>query len=102
MMTFYSLLEVTFISVRMAYRIEYRTASTLICIVVIELCHLIWGVPISVLPSESNGPNLLDEHLKDFIVNATDLPWKWVKRLATSNERANHDSRVKMYNLYRV
>jgi hypothetical protein len=46
----------------------------------------------SVLPSESSGPNLLDEPLKDFIVNPTDLPWKWVKRLATSGERVNHDS----------
>jgi hypothetical protein len=27
------------------------------------------------LPSESNGPNLLDEPLKDFIVNLADLPW---------------------------
>ena len=44
------------------------------------------------LPSESNGPNLLDEPLKCFIVNPTDLPQKWVKRLATSGERVNHDS----------
>ena len=43
------------------------------------------------LPSESNGPNLLDEPLKGFIVNPIDLPWKWVKRLATSGERVNHD-----------
>jgi hypothetical protein len=49
-----------------------------------------------------SGPNLLDEPLKDFIVNPGDLPWKWVKRLATSGERAIHDSHVKMYNLYRV
>ena len=27
------------------------------------------------LPSESNGPNLLDKPLKGFIVNPTDLPW---------------------------
>jgi hypothetical protein len=27
------------------------------------------------LLSESNGPNLLDESLKDFIVNPADLPW---------------------------
>ena len=44
------------------------------------------------LPSESNGPNLLDEPLKGFVVNPADLPWKWVKRLATSGERVNHDS----------
>ena len=54
------------------------------------------------LPSESNGPNLLDEPLKGFIVNPNDLPWKWVKRLATSGERVNHDSWVKMNKLYRV
>ena len=44
------------------------------------------------LPSESNSPNLLDEPLKGFIVNPANLPWKWVKRLATSGERINHDS----------
>ena len=44
------------------------------------------------LPSESNGPNFLDEPLKGFIVNPADLPWKWVKRLATLGERVNHDS----------
>ena len=38
-----------------------------------------------------SGPNLLDELLKDFIVNPADLPW--VKRLAISGERVNHDSR---------
>ena len=31
-----------------------------------------------------------------------DLPWKGVKRLATSGERVNYDSWVKMYNLCRV
>jgi hypothetical protein len=40
--------------------------------------------------------------LKGFIVNHDDLPWKWVKRLATSSERGNHSSWVKMYNLCRV
>ena len=39
-----------------------------------------------------SAPNLLDEPLKDFIVNPTDLPWKWVKRLAASGERVNHSS----------
>ena len=29
------------------------------------------------LSSESNDPNLLDEPLKGFIVNPTDLPWQW-------------------------
>ena len=49
-----------------------------------------------------SGPNLLDEPLKDFIVNPVDLPCKGVKRLATSGERENHDLWVKMYNLCRV
>jgi len=48
------------------------------------------------------GPNLLDELLKGFIVISADLPRKGVKRLATSDERVNHDSWVKMYNLCRV
>jgi len=47
------------------------------------------------------GLNLLDEPLKDFIVVPADLPWKRVKRLATSGERVNHDSWVKMCNLCR-
>ena len=49
-----------------------------------------------------SGPNLLDEPLKDFIVIPADLPRKGVKRLATSGERVNHDSWVKMCNLCRV
>jgi len=47
-----------------------------------------------------SGPNLLDKSLKDFIVIPADLPRKRVKRLATSGERVNHDSWVKMYNLH--
>jgi len=46
--------------------------------------------------------NLLDEPLKGFIVNPAELPWKWVKRLITLGERANHGSWVKMYNLCRM
>ena len=91
MRTLSSLLVVTFTGVTMASRIGYMTASTLICIAMMELCHSIGGSYIC-LPSESNGPNLLDEPLKGFIVNPADLPWKWVKRLATSGERVNHDS----------
>jgi len=53
-------------------------------------------------PGKPCGPNLLDELLKGFIVNSADLPRKGVKRLATSGERVNHDSWVKMYNLCRV
>jgi len=45
---------------------------------------------------------MLDESFKDFIVNPTDIPWKWVKRLATSGKMAIHGSWVKMYNLCRV
>jgi len=48
------------------------------------------------------GPNLLDKLLKGFILILADLPRKRVKRLATSSERVNHDSWVKMYNLCRV
>ena len=39
-----------------------------------------------------SGSNLLDEPLKGFIVNPTDIPRKWVKRLITSGERVNHGS----------
>jgi len=45
---------------------------------------------------------MLDELLKDFIVIPANLPRKGDKRLATSGKRVNHDSWVKMYNLYRV
>ena len=45
-------------------------------------------------PEKSCGPNMLDELLKDFIVIRADLPWQWVKRLITSDERVNHDSWV--------
>ena len=91
MRTFSILLVGTFIGVRMACRIGYRTTSTLMCIAAMELCHSTGGSYIY-LPSESNGPNLLDEPLKGFIVDPIDLPLKWVKRLATSGERVNHDS----------
>ena len=62
--------------VRMACRIGYRTTSTL------NYGNLYWNYAIRqggsyiCLPSESNGPNLLDEPLKGFIVNPTDLPWQ--------------------------
>ena len=46
--------------------------------------------------------NLLGIPLKGFILNPADLPRKGVKRLATSGERVNHGSRVKMYKLCRV
>jgi hypothetical protein len=78
----------------MAWRIGYSAASVLMCIGCVSLCHMEGGLYIC-LPSESNGTNLLDEPLKDFIVNPADLPWKSVKRLATSDERVNHDSQWK-------
>jgi hypothetical protein len=93
-MTFSSLLVVFLFGVRMAWRIGYSAASVLMSIDCALLCHLEGGLYIC-LPSESNVSNLLDEHLKDFIVNPADLPWKWVKRLATSDERVNHDSQWK-------
>ena len=61
------------------------------CIGYASMCHREGGLYIS-LSSKSNGPNLLDEPLKGFIVNLADLPWKWVKRLAASGKRVNHDS----------
>jgi len=45
---------------------------------------------------------MLDELLKGFIVIPVGLLWKGVKRLATSGERVNHDSWVKMCNLCRM
>jgi len=53
-------------------------------------------------PGKPCGPNMLDELLKGFILIPADLSRKGVKRLATSGERVNHDSWVKMYNLCRV
>ena len=94
MRTFSSLLEVTFIGVRMAWWIGYSAASIPMCIGYASRCHRKWGLYIY-LPSESNSPNLLDEPLKGFIVKLADLPWKWVKRLATLGERVNHDSQWK-------
>jgi hypothetical protein len=78
----------------MAWWIGYSVTSVLMCIGCASLCHLEGGLYICLL-SESNGPNLLDEPLKYFIVNPADLSWKWVKRLATSGERVNHDSQWK-------
>jgi hypothetical protein len=94
MRTFSSLLVVFLFGVRMAWRIGYSVASVLISIGCVLLCHLEGGST-SVCRVKSNGSNLLDEPLKDFIVNPADLPWKWVKRLATSGERVNHDSQWK-------
>ena len=91
MRTFSSLLQVTFIGVRMARRIRYSAASISLGVGCASLCHREGRLYIC-LPSESNSPNLLDEPLKGFIVNPADLPCKWVKRLATSGERVNHDS----------
>ena len=45
------------------------------CIVMMELCHSTGGSYVC-LPSKSNGPNLLDEPLKGFIVNPVCSPWQ--------------------------
>ena len=45
------------------------------CIAAMELCHSTGGSYICLL-SESNGPNLLDEPLKGFIVTPACSPWK--------------------------
>ena len=72
MRTFFSLLVVTYIDVRMAYRIRYSVTSVPLYIGCASLCHQEGGSYIC-LSSESNGPNLLDKPLKDFIVNPADL-----------------------------
>ena len=74
MRTFSSLLVVTFIGIRMACRIGYSAASVPLRIGCVSLCYREGGLYIYLL-SESNGPNLLDEPLKGFIVNRADLPW---------------------------
>jgi len=86
-----SLLEVTRKGARGACCFGYSVASVLMCIGCESLCHLEGGLYICT-PRNPCGPNLLDELLKGFIVIPTDLPWKGVKRLATSGERVNHDS----------
>ena len=76
---------------RGVFRVGYSAASVPLSIGCASLCHREGGLYIC-LSSESNGPNLLDEPLKGFIVNPADLPWLWVKRLITSGEKVNHDS----------
>jgi len=99
MRIFSSLLAITLNGVRMARHVGYSAAS----VPVYRLCVMCHGRGLYIcLLSESNGPNMLDKPLKGFIANPADLPWKGVKRLATSGERVNHDSWVKMYNLCRV
>jgi len=71
------------------------------CIGCASLCHLEGGIYICGQRKPCD-PNILDELLKGFIVIPADLTRKGVKRLATSGERVNHDSWVKMYNLCRV
>ena len=58
----------------MACRIGYYAASVPVTIGCASLCHWEGGLYIC-LPSESNGPNLLDKPLKGFIVNHADIPW---------------------------
>ena len=70
-----SLLVVTFIGVGMACQIGYSAAFVPLCIGCASLCHREGGGFNICLPSESNGPSLLDERLKGFIVNPADLPW---------------------------
>ena len=70
-----SLLVVTFIGVRMACRIRYSVASVPMCIGYVSMYHREGGLYIC-LSSESNGPNLLDEFLKGFIVTPACSPRK--------------------------
>ena len=71
----FSLLVVIFIGVIMSCRIGYSAAFVPLSIGCASLCHQEGGLYIY-LSSESNGPNLLDEPLKGFIVNSAYLPWK--------------------------
>ena len=96
-----SLLEVTRKGARGACHFGYSVASVFMCIGCESLHHSKGGLYICMTENPCS-PNLLDELLKGFIVNPVDLPWKGVKRLATSDERVNHGSWVKMYNLCRV
>jgi hypothetical protein len=64
--TFSSLLVVTLSGIRMACRFRYRTASNHMCIAGKE-CAIWKGGSYIYLPSESNGPDLLDELLNGFI-----------------------------------
>jgi hypothetical protein len=57
---------VTLNGVRMACHVGCRTVSSLMSIAVKKVRHLKRGSYIY-LPSESNGPNLLDELLSGFI-----------------------------------
>ena len=66
------------------------------------MCHLEGELYICLPIGNLATTNLLGKPLKGFIVNHADLPRKGVKRLATSAERVNHGSRVKMYKLCRV
>ena len=73
------------------FQVEYSAASVHQCIGCASLC-LPEGELYIRRPQKPSGPNLLDEPLKGFIVNPTDLSKLWVKRLDTSSERVNHDS----------
>jgi len=66
------------------------------------MCHSEGGLYIPLPIKNLAATTLLDDPLKDIIVNPADLPWWWIKRLTTSGERVNHGSWVKMYNLCRV
>jgi len=73
MRTFTSLLVVTLNGVRMARHVGYSAASVPVYRLRV-MCH---GMGLYIcIPSESNGPNLLDEPLKGFIVNYVGFPWK--------------------------
>ena len=75
MMAFSSLFVVTFIGVRMAWRIGYSVASIPLEYRLRVIVPSGRGLYIC-LPSESNGPNLLDEPLKGFMVTPACSPWK--------------------------
>jgi hypothetical protein len=82
--TFSSLLVVTLNGVRMACHVGCRTTSSLMSIAVKEVCHLKGGSYIC-LPSECNGPNLLDKLLNGFI-------WSLMFWALQTHAFRNHDS----------
>ena len=69
------MLVVTFIGIRMAWWIGYRTASVPLCIGCASLCLSKEELYIR-RPQKPSGPNLLDEPLKGFIVTPACSPWK--------------------------
>jgi hypothetical protein len=74
MKTIASLLVVTQKGAKGACRAKYSVAYVPMCIACAE-CDIQKGALYSLVNRKPSGPNLIDELLKDFIVNPGDLPW---------------------------